>query len=131
MVEINKKVFGFLCVCSFVGILFVGEYILDKYLNDDWTDEYFIGYEKGARIEHQLKNGYYDGLDFDGAEPTANELLDLAIDSYMFETASTTTNAGGNMETAGYRDGILYMYMYNYIEGVNSRGGPSYRDNLK
>lgn len=131
MVEINKKFYGFLCLCSIIGILFIGNYLSDRYLYADWTDKYFIGYEEGARIEHELKNGYYDGLDYEGDEPTANELLDLAIDSYMYETASTTTNAVGNKKVAGYRDGYMYMYMYNYIEGINSRGGPSYRDMLK
>lgn len=121
MIEINKKVFSFLCLFSLIGFLFVGNYIIESYLNDDWTDEYFIGYEEGARIEHNLKNGYYDGLDYEGNEPTANELLDLATESYMYETASTTTNANGNKEVAGYRDGYMYMCMYNYIEGINSR----------
>jgi hypothetical protein len=120
MVQINKKFLIAISIFALIGLGFIGNYIYSYYISDQKeTNQYFKGYMEGSRIEERMKQGYYDGLDYSGVEPTANELLDIAIDAYT--SYLKIPMKVDDMESAGLRDGYIHMYMYYFIEGINSR----------
>lgn len=119
IIEIKTGHFNILFWFALIGLFSIIMYVAT--FEDKHSDEtkYYEGYAAGAKAA--LWDGWFDGEEYDGvAEPSYDELLDFALDSFFYEFDSWDAESEKPRDR-GFIDGYIQMYMSDFIKGVNNR----------
>lgn len=120
IISMKKSHFNIYITLAIIAVISIFDYAATFKSNHSYESKYFEGYQMGVRFEQSESIGFSDGSDYVGNEPTANELLSLATDSYEYDIEHSMKEED-SPEAAGFQDGYLSKYMSEFIKTYNRK----------
>ena len=117
-ISMKKSHFNIYITLAIIAVIGIFDYAASFKSNHSYESKYFEGYQMGMRFEQNESMGYSDGSDYVGDEPTANELLSLATDSYEYDIEHSMKEED-SPQGAGFQEGYISKYMSEFIKKYN------------